>query len=1511
MLNLNRCAKINVKVLIILIVVTVALGASLFAARHIRRNILSEMSLRAGEAAFENKDWQAAYRNFREYLGRNPDDIEILKKYAEAALSIRPLDAKTIGGAIAAYRRVMQLDPLDKVAYDKLAMLYAYIGNFEELAYIARTRLENDPNDLKARLSVAEVLIRLNKMEEAQEKLTTFIDKIGALPDKHDEYVRACLMMSKIILDDNSTDAKTKALEYINRAVDYAPESVEALASRARFYRVTTNVSDPTAEERLAAARKDLEMADDLNTENPRILLFLAEEWIAHGELNRATAELRAAESLPQETLEEHFFDLNNWTVARFLLASELTIRRAAITEDASLADEALTALKEKRHRVRVLPFAIRLYVIANKTLKARECLDEYFDILHTQQGQAESRQGLVYLRALVAKAEDDSYAVIDALQPAIMSDASRPELWGLLAEAFIRTEQTRRAVSALIKYLRLRPQDAEMRQQLTKEYLKLRDWSNALKTAQLAESLNPTEIVLKLLRIEASINITAQQQEMTTAKRQALADEANELAQLRKEHPDSVDIRILQAIIAIYLDDSNTAERELKMAIDECEESLRAEMQLFRLYYRTKRIAEAISTCQNACEDHPEVAEPWLSLSGLHVANADYDSARSCLRRGLDTVVDQRQKRSLSISLALLELVHGDRATGIGLLSELVAQDEQEVRARSLLLGIREVQEDQARVQELINEIRKTEGESGLLWRLYQASLWLSSDDWRSKQPDIVSYLQYCINSDPEWSSPPLLLVEMYEKLEDFRRVEDICRQALVRNPSATDIANKLLTLLERQGRFSEAEKVLQQIETDPQVASTWHVRMALRAGDFSRAIEELKLRVSNDDQDAASRIQLARLVYQQTGDADQAFAYLKEAEAITPDSMALTAARVSILKAEGQAEEAQRILNDYVANSDVFGAYVMRAAYLANEGEFERAEQDYRKLTTFAEQGAIGYELLSNFYGRNEKLDKAVEALEEGLDAYPEDLRLKRRLMKTLFLQGPAQDRPRALEILTALEEQLPQDPELMKFRTLQILEESTPQSFKDARGKLENVIKLEPTAVDAHLLLIGIAMQQGDYETARDSAIRAAGSNPNNLALLLTRGRAELELGNIQMAVELANLVLQKDPTNTGALGVLLDSAIRSGNNSLIEDATALARLMLEEDPNKIEVRDVIVTKAVESKDRSLLEEARTLLESALGSNPTDEKLLISRARVLVAMDLPQDAIPELKAYCQTKEGSSSVAAIVTLADLYRLSGDMDQAEQRIEQAEQIAPNSLTVIHARFLWLAAQNRFEELVGISSAYLSAKEQNPTTLIRAATVLASLDSMALKKEGLKLYEHAVTLSPTSKDARLGLAFTLYQTGNAERAEKIYQELLEQYPNNIQILNDLAWILQEHYQRYADALELANRAISLAPDNLYVLDTRGTILSNLVDRLADARDDFEKLVELSLPDSRQRAKALLQLGRIYVKLNDLVQAKQHLQNALEIDRRIDVFTPDERSEITRIVQRSGIQTVNK
>jgi tetratricopeptide (TPR) repeat protein len=1460
----NVSAKINMTVLVILVVAALGLAVSLVAARQLRRGILSREDLQTGETAFANKDWPAACKALRRYLARNPDKVEILKKYAKACLSVRPLDAPTISGAISAYRRIMQLDPLDPNSYEKLATLYTAMGSFEELAYVGRTRLDHDPNDLKAPLWLADALIQLKKMAEAQQTVETFIDRLYALPGQRAEYVQACMRMGSIAASDDSPEAKTTALDWLNEAVSYAPESVEALAQRARFYRAMSDIPDVNEQDRLALARKDLEAADKVGTEDPRIRYSLGVEWMAHGELDRAAAELQAVDKLPVETLEQHFLDIGAWTVAKFLLASELASRKGAVAEAASLADEALASLKENRHRAQVLPVAIPLYVVAGKVPEARRSLDEYVGIVRSQQGSSsETPRRLAGLQALVAGVENKPYAAIDALEPVVGNDTSRPGLWRLLAEAYSQTDQPGRAINALNQYRRFNPQDSQAMLELARQYAKLEDWRKAFDSAQMAESFGSTDLAIELLRIGASINLTIGQRD--SAGPAELKKLSAELATLRQANPDQVDIRMLQAIVADNLGQPDEAEKVLKQAIEECKEPLRAEMQLARHYFAAKRVSDAAGVCETACKRHPEVAMPWLSLSDLHVTGANYDAARRCLEQGLSAVADQREKRSLSIKLALLELVHGDRAKGASILKEMAAQDKQEIVARSLLLGLRETRMDRAATETLLGELRQAEGERGLLWRLHQASLWLSSDNWSSKQKDITTLLQYCIDADPTWSAPVLLLTGMYERLGDFRRVEDICRRALVENPSAADVADRLLTLLEGQGRFPDAEKVLAQLQVDPRVASAWQVRMAVGARDFSRAIDELRLRASNDKQDAGSRIQLARLSYQQTKNAGQALDYLKEAEAIAPGSPMLIATRASILKAEGRSEEALKGLNAYVADHNDFDGYWMRAVYLTDDGKLEPAEQDYKKLTTFAQNGATGYELLSNFYVRTDRLDRGVTAVEEGLTAYPENLRLERALMRLLFSRAHAQDREKALGILAALEKQLPQDTELMTIRALQMLVTPTPESLSNAKQILESVVKLEPMAVNAHLALIAISMREGEYKAACDYAVRALDSNPQNTTLLSARAKAELALGYTPTAAKLAREALQRDPNDAEALGVLVDGA-------------------------------------VSGKDRSLLEEARRLVDAAISRNPTSDRLLISRSRIQAVLESPKAAIPPLETYCQTKEGSSSIGALITLADLYRLAGEADPARQWIERAEKLAPKNQAVVHARFLWLMSQNRLDELSRMVPAYLSAEGQDLTTVVQAASILTSLDSIETKKEGVKLFEHALSLAPTSIEARLGLASSLYQTGDVERAEKMYRELIAQHPDSIRALNDLAWILQERYQRYADALDLANKALRLAPGDAHLLDTRGTILSNMPERLADARRDFEELVRLSSSDTRQQAKALLQLGRLCVKLNDLPQAKQHLQTAMEIDRKTPVFTTDERAEIAKAVQ---------
>jgi len=1497
MLQRKRSAKVNVKLLIILLVVVAGVGGGLFAARQIRRGVLAERALAAGYAAYEKQDWKGAVSHWRVYLARNSDDLDVLRKFGQSLMHLRPFEVTTVTGAIWAYGRILQLDPNDAKAAEELVGLYGMIENFEEMAKVAKSWMEREPNDVRAPIWLATALNRSQKYAEARKVLEPYIQRLETLPTRHRQYVEACRQMAEVEVKEAEAAGRRKPaagpaaspkqepqapageappqptpLDWLNRAVAYEAGSGEAQIYRAKFYRMraeTLEISDPNRPLFMALARQDLESAEKLSSNDVDVRCALSAEWMFHGELDRADAALQAADKLAQEGIKDRSANANDWAVRRFSLASELAMRKGATAQAASLADEVLASLdpNERGYRQAILPAVIRVYAVAERASDARRCLDEYLAITKDKPVTTESTRLAAELKVLVAAAENKPYSVIDVLEPLAGNDPNGSQMLLWLGRAYGQTGQVSRAVTALEQYRRLNPRDRKIATELARLYARAGDFDKAFVAAKEAESANPLDIEARLVRIGAGISKAIGPRAVSAAS--SLKVLAEELASLRQQHPERVGIRVYQSIIAEALGQPEAAEQELKQAIAECPDPLRAETQLIRRYVNAQRLDEAVAVCEASCARQKDVAEPWLMLADLYAMKQDNDSARAGLQKGLESVTDVRGRKLLNTRLALLELARGDRAAGIGLLREL-ARDPQEIQARLLLLTSPEIQGDPNAFGTLIAELRKAEGERGLWWKLYQAALWLSGPDAVSKQIEAVNLLRDCMKTEPTWSAPVLMLAQMYVRQGDFRQAEEVYRQGLTANPSATGIAEGLLGLLVGQNRFAEAEKILRQIQ-NPQVEANWQVRLAVGTGDISRAINELRLKVSNDKQDAGSRIELARLTYQETRDFAQAMRYLDEAKAIQPQSRTLTAVRVSILNAEGRPQEALRVLDDYVAEYGNFEAYWLRAVYLAERGEADRAEQDYRKLTTFTETPA-GYELLANFYAGAGKLDQAVTEAEAGLGLHPENVRLKRLLAQLLLSRDKPGDATRALEMI----KDLPPDTSSMMLLAQQKLREGTPQSVAEAKGILEDIVKRDPTSIQAHVYLIGLAMQEGRYQTAADLAVRALESNSTNPTLLTLRARAELLLGYPPTAAQFARQALQRDP-------------------------------------NSLDAIDVFSQASLSNQGRSLQGEARTLLDAAVRRMPSNSRLLMLRAQFHATLNQPQAAIPELEAYCRTTQGSNDIPAQVTLADLYRGRGDMAKADEVIKPLEQSHGDELIVVHARFLWLATQKRVDDLKEIGSAYVRAKNQDLGTLLRAGEILVSLEPPELKAEGIKLLEHAVSLWPTSADARLNLASAQYQMGDAAGAEKTYRELLRLRPDETRAMNDLAWILQERFQKYEEALKLANQGLAVAAKasgstspNLHLLDTKGTILAKMDGRLPEARKTFDEILRALTfsrsPDPRREARTNLRLGEICVKLKDAAAARQYLDEALKIDREANVLTPQDREEIVRLLE---------
>ena len=225
----RKHGKVNVKLLIVIISVVVILGVGAFVARHVRREVLASRELVAGTAAYDKQDWPTACRHLGGYLSRRPQDAEIWKKYAQAQLSVQPVTAGNARAAIGAYRKLMVLTPDDAEVYARLAQLYLYSGDHAELAYVAQRRLDQAPDDRRARIWKAKSLIARRRYDElAKEEgikegilkpllLMSFVEgkatdsSVNPSAKKCPECIEACELMSLVAGGQN--DALTVLIE--------------------------------------------------------------------------------------------------------------------------------------------------------------------------------------------------------------------------------------------------------------------------------------------------------------------------------------------------------------------------------------------------------------------------------------------------------------------------------------------------------------------------------------------------------------------------------------------------------------------------------------------------------------------------------------------------------------------------------------------------------------------------------------------------------------------------------------------------------------------------------------------------------------------------------------------------------------------------------------------------------------------------------------------------------------------------------------------------------------------------------------------------------------------------------------------------------------------------------------------------------------------------------------------------------------------------------------------------
>lgn len=1459
-------AMSRLALLLVVLGVIVALGAAAFYGHKLRKRALLASALDEGLAAYAAQDWSTASTKLNQYLSAVPNDPNLLTKFAEAQIALRPFSDGALARAIRSYRNVLRLEPNNRAVFQRLALLYLVSGNFDELAHIADLRLEVAPDDPAAIVARCRALVYREQLPAARTQLEALIAQLAAESPTPPELADAYLLLSEVVMRSGVPDATAQALQLMDTALTHDPTQPMLNGRRAALLVDQSSGKLPADSPTRAQVREALQSVEAHYTEAPASLLLAASLWMGIGDNDQARAAIAQAQQLPPEVVREYIVDANDWYAACFALRADLTQAAGTPAELVALANEGLQELDGKRQKLTILPIAVRLLLAGNEVTQARAVLDELLARVAAAGQSSAANPQLTLLEALVAHAEDKPYVVIDRLEPLLSGPDVSPQVTALLLEAYNATGQPGRA-QRLLGNVAVAPENmpAALRLAAARQALREGAWQAAI------DELAPLQDAQQQLPEVAVMSLTAElgrafDSRATGADLTPVLEHARGVA---AEFPKRADVRVLLATALELQGDVAAAEQELQDATQTTDDPLPAWVALARMYADHDRAADVVPTLRAACAALPTQAQPWLLLAEQLSATGHPDEAQQAVAAGLERVQDADQRRALEIRQGVQEVLYGDEATGLAELRRLADADPTDARLRAGLLEVPTILKDKEAADKLIAELRGIEGDTGVDWRLAQVRYWLSNDQWQSHAAEVAQYLKYCMDADPRLVAPVLMLGDFYVRQGDLARAEATYAAGLEATGSSL-VADELLGVLQRQQRYAEAQALLDRLQKQLGRSAFGERRfwLAVETGNYDDAISELELRGAQDRQAPEDLVRLARLVYARDHDAAKALKHLDDAAARGAGPLDVARARVAILRAENRIPEAVAALDQLVTEQHTPDALLMRAGFYASVGDLEHAEQDYQKLAAESDSD-MGAAVLGEFYAQQGKLDEALTQWEAGLKAHADSEMLRRGICKALLWRGRAEDGARVDQLLGELKQRVANpDVELLWLQAARLAQQYPNEITARLTPIFRAVLQAPPSTADAYAGLADLALRANQLEFARAIAARGLDVQPNTTTLQMRQAEAELGLGNSATATALAESVLRSDPKNVRALRIVLQSAANESRGTRLRDG----------------VRRV---------------------ETLLAESPENEQLQTLRADALVAMKAYDEAATKLEAYRAEDPSHDTLPVLLTLARIERLRGDLTAARTYVETAMAKSADAPEVTQERFRLLAAERRFDDLVALAQQEAAAASPDPETLMAAVGVLQNEPTM--QKPALELVSRVVELEPGVAEPAVILGTLRYGAGDLNGAAAAFRQALQADPQQTDALNNLAWILGSQPNAAAAQMEearrLAQQAVDLRPREAQYHDTLATVLSHIPERQAEAKDAYKQCAALTPAGTAFRARTLYHLAQITRTLGDAPEAADYAREAQQIHTQLTTagapgaFTPAELAEL--------------
>ena len=771
---------------------------------------------------------------------------------------------------------------------------------------------------------------------------------------------------------------------------------------------------------------------------------------------------------------------------------------------------------------------------------------------------------------------------------------------------------------------------------------------------------------------------------------------------------------------------------------------------------------------------------------------------------------------------------------------------------------------------------------------RVFRAQLAIAQEQYAQAIP----LLQEALRLRPDDKYPAILLGDCFLRTKELIKAREAVETVANNDPTYVPALIRMAMITEQQGKMSEHAEWITRANrlapTDSYVRKQY-LQMLEERNDPTDVIAQREKLFQRDPTDMENCARLAAL-YERTKQNDKAEAFYQAVYQRSTNRMVTAGLLADFYMRNGRRADADRILVDLLQTwPDKIAAYLMYGEFLSRYS-VDQASVAVEKAIAIDPNDARGYIILARLKVQTKDTKGAADSFARYVALRPTDLAAKKEMLRYFIDSGRTAEAQQQLEAMLAAN---PSDAETMTILGILWLRQS---DMVKALSLMDRAIAANPNSPDPLTTRATIYMIQGkateaklDLENARklsDSPTIAV-----NLAGIHAR------LGDPTRAQGILRELLDKPATADygPAMYMLADLYFQQQRWQLL---TPLLERAKSKYPGDAHYRQLEAQMYVAMGDAA---KAVAAMEKAVAEVPDSTDILRECLQALLDNGQYAKVLSMSQARLDKVAAESWLLAI--RGEALARSGDVAKADEAFQAAANGGNTQQLgyVVQKMMKAYGPQRTLEKF----SAWVASRPKDRQIYMLMGMLYGNQQQGA---KAVEMFLKAVEMAADDNskgDAWRELGLSYYQLKDFPKAEEAYLAALKVAPEDIAVMNNLAYMYANDLNQPEKALPHAEKAASLAPQNPDILDTYGWALAK-----SSHNNDAERFLLRAIQNSETAAQAALpryHLGYVYEQTARFAEAIRQYRQGLEAmnGKNGDPLNADLTESIKRVQQKQA------